>query len=32
MTAVDVMSFTDDGRLSSVRAYWDMAAASPLTA
>lgn len=32
MTAVDVMAFADDGRLSSVRAYWDMASASPMTA
>ena len=28
--AVDAMQFDDDGRLTSVRAYWDMAAAVPL--
>ena len=28
--AVDVMRIDDDGRLVSVRAYWDMAAATPL--
>ena len=30
MQAVDVMRVDDDGRLLSVRAYWDMAAATPL--
>ena len=30
MQAVDVMRVGDDGRLASVRAYWDMAAATPL--
>ena len=30
MQAVDVMKFDDDGRLTSVRAYWDMANATPL--
>ena len=30
MTAVDVMQFDDDARLTSVRAYWDMATATPL--
>jgi steroid delta-isomerase len=28
--AVDIMRCDDDGRLASVRAYWDMAEASPL--
>ena len=28
--AVDVMRVDDDGRLLSVRAYWDMATATPL--
>ena len=31
MQAVDVMRVDDDGRLLSVRAYWDMAAATPLS-
>ena len=31
MSAVDVMRFDDDGLLTSVRAYWDMSTASPLT-
>lgn len=31
MQAVDIMNFDDDGRLTSVRAYWDMATATPLT-
>ena len=31
MHAVDIMNFDDDGRLTSVRAYWDMASATPLT-
>jgi len=30
MQAVDVMRVDDDGLLVSVRAYWDMAAATPL--
>jgi steroid delta-isomerase len=30
--AVDTMRIDDDGRLVSVRAYWDMAAASPVEA
>jgi steroid delta-isomerase len=30
MQAVDVMRVDDDGRLTEVRAYWDMAAATPL--
>jgi steroid delta-isomerase len=30
MQAVDVMQVDDDGRLVAVRAYWDMAAATPL--
>ena len=30
MQAVDVMRMDDEGRLVSVRAYWDMADASPL--
>jgi hypothetical protein len=30
MQAVDVMQFDDDGRLTNVRAYWDMATATPL--
>jgi len=30
MSAVDVMRVDDDGRLLSVRAYWDMATATPL--
>ncbi len=30
MQAVDVMQFDDDARLTSVRAYWDMATATPL--
>jgi steroid delta-isomerase len=30
MQAVDVMRVDDDGRLLSVRAYWDMATATPL--
>lgn len=30
MQAVDVMKFDDKGRLTSVRAYWDMASATPL--
>lgn len=30
MQAVDVMRVGDDGRLLSVRAYWDMATATPL--
>lgn len=29
--AVDVMRVDDDGRLLGVRAYWDMATATPLT-
>ena len=28
--AVDVMNFDGDGKLTSVRAYWDMASATPL--
>ncbi len=28
--AVDIMHFDDEGRLRSVRAYWDMAEAQPL--
>ena len=32
MQAVDVMQFDDEGRLTSVRAYWDMATATPLEA
>ena len=28
--AVDIMKIDDDGRLLSVRAYWDMATATPL--
>ena len=31
MQAVDVMRVDDDGRLLSVRAYWDVAAATPLS-
>ena len=30
MQAVDVMRVDDDGRLLGVRAYWDMATATPL--
>jgi steroid delta-isomerase len=30
MQAVDVMQFDDGGRLTNVRAYWDMATATPL--
>lgn len=30
MQAVDVMQFDDNGRLTNVRAYWDMATATPL--
>jgi hypothetical protein len=30
MQAVDVMKIDDSGRLVSVRAYWDMADATPL--
>ena len=30
LQAVDVMQIDDDGRLVAVRAYWDMAAATPL--
>ncbi len=32
MHAVDVMRMDDHGRLTSVRAYWDMAAATPMPA
>jgi len=31
MQAVDVMRVDDDGRLLGVRAYWDMATATPLS-
>lgn len=31
MPAVDIMRFDDDGLLTSVRAYWDMSTATPLT-
>ncbi len=27
---IDIMTFDDDGRLTTVRAYWDMASATPL--
>ena len=30
MQAVDIMQFDDAGRLTSVRAYWDMETATPL--
>jgi hypothetical protein len=30
MEAVDVMRLDDDGRLVAVRAFWDMATATPL--
>ena len=32
MHAVDVLRVDDDGRLTNVRAYWDMAAATPMPA
>ena len=31
MSAVDIMRFDHDGLLTSVRAYWDMSTATPLT-
>ena len=31
MPAVDIMRFDDDGLLTSVRAYWDISTATPLS-
>ena len=30
LDAIDVMSFADDGRITTMRAYWDMAEMHPL--